>query len=260
MSVKQNESPMDIFKREQDTQIKNMTEDTKTIDLAREFMRHIGKYRYSYHNTWMNRPIIQMQQDIVSLQEMVMKVRPDLIIETGIAHGGSIVLSASLLHLLDYEDEFYGNSKIKREVVGIDIEIRKHNRIAIEAHPMNNYITMLEGSSVDEDLLENVYRIAGEHQTVMVLLDSNHTHDHVLAELNAYAKLVSEGSYIVVYDTFIEFDSCDFPDRPWGRGNNPYTAVQEFLRDHPEFVVDSMIENKSLLTVCPGGWLKRVTK
>lgn len=231
-----------------------MTQDKNTKRIGRLFMDHVTDYKYGYYFTWMGRPIIQHPQDIVALQEIIMEVKPDPIIETGIAHGGSLILSASMLALLDITAPIAG---IEREVVGIDIEIRPHNRAAIEAHPMYHKITMLEGSSTAPDIAEEVRKIAEGHTTIMVLLDSCHTEGHVLGEMELYAPLVSEGSYLVVYDTLVEFEDKPHTDRPWGKGNNPYTAVQKFLRTHDEFSVDEEIEQKIVITSCPGGWLKR---
>jgi cephalosporin hydroxylase len=220
--------------------------------------------KYSYHFTWLGRPIIQYPQDIVSIQEIIWEVKPDLIIETGIAHGGSLVFSASMLTLLDVceaiqADEMFDPKKPKRKVIGIDIDIRPHNRRAIEAHPMSHRIEMIEGSSIAPEVVAQVREKAKGYERILVCLDSNHTHDHVLAELNAYAPLVSVGSYCVVFDTIIEdMPPGSFPDRPWGKGNNPKTAVWEFHKGHPEFEIDKSIQHKLLITVAPDGYLKRV--
>ena len=201
---------------------------------------------------------------MVAIQEIVWQVRPTLIIETGIAHGGSLILSASMLALLDYCEAVESGTPIdpldsKRKVVGIDIEIREHNRVAIEVHPMASKIEMIEGSSTEQAVVNKVAEIAEDHSSVLVLLDSNHTHEHVLRELNSYATLVSVGSYCVVFDTFVEDMPLGyFADRPWDKGNSPRTAVDDFLKDHSEFVVDELIQNKLLITVAPGGYLKRV--
>jgi len=243
-----------LFQQEKEENIRAMTQDKNTKRIGRLFMNHVTDYKYGYYFTWMGRPIIQHPQDIVALQEIVMEVRPDLIIETGIAHGGSLILSASMLELLDICEPLDG---LRREVVGIDIEIRPHNRAAIEAHPMYRKITMLEGSSTDPEIVEQVQAIAAGHKMVMVLLDSCHTEEHVLREMEHYGPLVSVGSYLVVYDTLVEFEDKTHADRPWGKGNNPYTAVQAFLRAHSEFSVDKGIEQKIVLTSCPGGWLRR---
>lgn len=248
-------NPVEQFHQENKADIQAMTADHNTKRIGSLFMEHVTDYKYSYHYTWMGRPIIQIPQDIVNLQEIIMTVKPDLIIETGIAHGGSLILSSSMLELLDSCEPIAG---CKREVVGIDIDIREHNRKAIEEHPMYKHITMLEGSSIAPEIVQKVHEIAKNHTKIMVLLDSCHSHEHVLAELNCYASLVSVGSYVVVYDTIVEFQDRDYPDRPWGKGNNPYTAVQEFLKQHPEFKNDEVIEQKSVITCCPGGWLKRL--
>jgi cephalosporin hydroxylase len=192
-------------------------------------------------------------------------VRPDLIVETGIAHGGSLVLSASLLALLDMCDalvrgESLDPSRSPRRVLGVDVEIRAHNRAAIEAHPLAGRIDMIEGSSVAEATIAAVRERARGFATVMVFLDSNHTHDHVLAELEAYAPLVTPGSYCVVFDTIVaDMPKSMFPDRPWGPANNPKTAVHAYLAAHPEFAIDRAIHDKLLLTVAPDGYLKRLS-
>lgn len=243
------------FQKENEQDIQAMTQDRNTKRIGNLFLNHVGDYKYVYHFTWMGRPIIQCPSDIVAIQEIIMEVQPDLIIETGIAHGGSIILSASMLELLDI---FAPSAEVRREVVGIDIEIRPHNRVAIEAHPMYRKITMLEGSSTAPEIVQQVRAIASKHKTILVLLDSCHTEEHVFSELELYGPFVSKGSYIVVYDTSVEFEDKPHIDRPWGKGNNPYTAVQRFLKIHPDFEVDKVIENKYVITSCPGGWLKRV--
>lgn len=221
-------------------------------------------YKYSYNFSWLGRPIIQYPQDMVAIQDIIWSVKPDLIIETGIAHGGSLVLSASMLAMLDYSDAVEGRSCLdpkcsKRRVVGIDIDIRAHNLAAIEAHPMSHLITMIEGSAIAPSVVAQVHDLAKKYETVLVILDSNHTHDHVLAELEAYAPLVSVNSYCVVFDTIIEDVRADyFANRPWGPGNNPKTAVWKYLKDHPEFEINKSIQHKLLITVAPDGYLKRI--
>lgn len=222
---------------------------------ARTFMRESTQPKYSYNFSWLGRPIIQYPQDIVAMQELIWALQPDLIIETGIAHGGSLILYASLLEL----NAVAGGPPDAR-VVGIDIDIRAHNRAAIEAHPFFRRIDMIEGSSVDEAVVAEVRAVAARHERVLVCLDSNHTHGHVLAELEAYAPMTSIGSYCVVFDTVIEdLPPGMFPDRPWGPGDNPKTAVQAFLASHPEFEVDERVDDKLLVTVAPGGYLKRIS-
>ena len=220
--------------------------------------------KYSYHFEWLGRPIIQYPQDMVAMQELIWSVKPDLIIEMGIAHGGSLMLSASMLALLDYTDAVDSAQPLdpkasNRRVLGVDIDIRSHNRLAIEAHPMAHKIEMIQGSSIDAEIISQVHEYAERYNRILVCLDSNHTHDHVLAELEAYAPLTSKGSYCVVFDTIIE-DLPDkmFPDRPWGVGNNPKTAVWDFLKTHSEFEIDKRVDHKLLISVAPDGYLKRV--
>ncbi len=241
------------YQQEKREDLAHIATDSAVKRAASDFLEKAGVYRYGYYFTWMGRPIIQLPQDIIALQEIIMTVKPDLIIETGIAHGGSLVFYASMLELL-------GNTE--GQVVGIDIDIRAHNRTAIKSHPMFHRITMLEGSSVAPEIVQKVHNIAKNHEVILLCLDSCHTHKHVLGELNAYSNLVSVGSYAVVFDTAIEFTTSPPPTgggtRPWGKDNNPYTAVRAFLLEHPEFEPDHFIEDKIVLTSCIGGYLKRV--
>jgi len=243
--------------------IRAMGADKALQDNAHALFLEMCRYRYSYHFDWMGRPIIQFPQDIVAMQELIWEVKPDLIIETGIAHGGSLVFSASMLALLDLCEatqagQMLDTSKPRRRVLGIDIDIREHNRRAIEAHPMASRISMIQGSSIAPEVVDEVHAFARDYSRVLVCLDSNHTHEHVLAELEAYAPLTSVGSYCVVFDTVVEdMPKSMFPDRPWGPGNNPKTAVHEYLKSHPEFEIDRDIQNKLLLTVAPDGYLRR---
>jgi cephalosporin hydroxylase len=228
------------------------------------FMLASTEPKYSYNFSWQGRPIIQYPQDMVAMQELIWSIKPDLIIETGIAHGGSLIFSASMLAQLDMCDAIEAGQKFdpkisRRKVLGIDIDIRTHNRAAIEAHPMASRIQMIQGSSIAPEIIEQVRTAAANYSRVLVYLDSNHTHDHVLAELQAYAPLTSKGSYCVVFDTMIEDMPKEmFPDRPWGPGDNPKTAVWEYLKTHPEFEIDKSIQHKLLITVAPDGYLKRV--
>lgn len=234
------------------------------LDAGRAFFQASAAHLYSYNFHWLGRPIIQYPQDMMAMQELIWQVRPDLVVETGIAHGGSLILSASMLALLDYCDAVENNelldpAKPKRRVVGVDIDIRAHNRASIEAHPMSNRIDMIQGSAIAPEVIEEIRRHAEGKQTVLVCLDSNHTHDHVLAELEAYAPLVTPGSYCVTFDTVIEDMPPDsFPDRPWGVGNNPKTAVWDFVARHPEFEIDRNMDHRLLISVAPEGYLKRV--
>ncbi len=234
------------------------------ISAGQEFLRSTTEPKYSYNFSCLGRPIIQYPQDMVAMQELIWEIKPDLIIETGIAHGGSLILSASMLALLDMTDAIESGITLnpresRRKVLGIDIDIRAHNRAAIEAHPMASRIQMIQGSSIAPEIIGQVYAIAANYPRILVFLDSNHTHDHVLAELEAYAPLTSRDSYCVVFDTVVEDMPKEmFPDRPWGPGNNPKTAVWEYLKTHPEFEIDKSIQHKLLITVAPDGYLKRV--
>jgi len=256
--------PEQLFKAKRSEQIQKLGENEAIAELTNSWMNAANQLKYSYHYEWQGRPIIQYPQDIVAMQELIWEVKPDLIIETGIAHGGSLVFSASMLALLDISDAIESGSslnpgKTKRKVLGIDIDIRPHNREAIEAHPMSSRIDMIQGSSIECNVIDQVKDIATSYERVMVCLDSNHTHDHVLAELKAYAPLTSVSSYCVVFDTIIEDMPTEmFPSRPWSRGNNPKTAVWEYLKNHPEFKVDKDIQHKLLVTVAPDGYLKRI--
>ncbi len=204
-------------------------------------------YKYSYNFTWLGRPIIQLPQDIVAIQEIIWTTRPDVVIETGVAHGGSLILSASILELLGGDGQ----------VIGIDVDIREQNRVEIEKHPLSKRITLIEGSSVDDHMIDRVQEIINGKQSVMVTLDSNHTHKHVLEELRLYSSMVTRGCYLVVLDTIVEEMTDDnFTDRPWGVGNNPKTAVREFLRENDRFEIDKELENRLLLTVAPDGYLQ----
>jgi cephalosporin hydroxylase len=252
------------FERERRENIAGLGQDYILKDRAFQWFQHSLQHKYSYNFSSLGRPIIQYPQDMVAIQELVWQIRPDLIIETGIAHGGSLILSASMLALIDYCDAVSSGQVLdphttQRRVLGIDIDIRAHNRAAIEAHPMSHRIDMIQGSSIATDVIAQVHRIAQAHRRILVILDSNHTHDHVLAELEAYAPLVSRDSYCIVFDTVVEdLPNAMYPDRPWGKGNNPKTAVHEFLSARKDFAIDEAIEAKLQITVAPDGYLKRV--
>jgi cephalosporin hydroxylase len=243
----------------------NSNADNQELRVATQvFNRESLKSGYSYNFSSLGRPIIQYPQDMVAMQELIWEVKPDLIIETGIAHGGSIIMSASMLALLDMCEAIEVGAvldpkKSKRKVLGLDIDIRQHNREAIEAHPMSTRIQMIQGSSIAPEVIEQVKAVAKNYQRVLVCLDSNHTHDHVLAELKAYAPLTSVGSYCVVFDTIVEdMPKAMFPDRPWGPGDNPKTAVWEYLKTHSQFEIDKSIDHKLLISVATDGYLKRL--
>ena len=257
-------NPTDSFQQEVATNIANLGQDKDLQALSRVWAREVGPYKWAYNFSWFGRPAIQFPNDAWAIQELVWLVKPDLIIETGIAHGGSLIFSASMLALLDICDAVEAGVTLdpkssRRKVLGIDIDIRLHNRAAIEAHPMASRIEMIQGSSIAPDVVKQVHAVAKNYSRVLICLDSNHSHDHVLAELLAYAPLTSKESYCVVFDTLIE----DMPeamsaDRPWGPGDNPKTAVWEYLKTHPEFEIDKEIQHKLLITVAPDGYLKRM--
>jgi len=252
------------FKEECAAEISAIGKNSALANLTNDWMQSANQLKYSYHFEWQGRPIIQYHQDIVAMQELIWSIKPDLIIETGIAHGGSLIFSASMLTLLDMCEAIesgtvFDPKSSKRKVLGLDIDIRQHNREAIEAHPMSSRIQMIQGSSIAPEIVEQVKSIAKNYQRVLVCLDSNHTHDHVLAELEAYAPLTSVDSYCIVFDTIIEdMPKSFFFDRSWGPGNNPKTAVREYLKTHPEFKIDKQICNKLLITVAPGGYLIKI--
>lgn len=255
---------MSNFDKEVADRISAVSGNRSLIDSAQTFMLESIATGYSYNYHWMGRPIIQYPQDMVAMQELVWNVKPDLIIETGIAHGGSLIMNASFLAILDYCDAISSGEMLdpktpKRKVLGVDIDIRPHNLEAIKNHPMSNRIDMIQGSSIDPTIIQEVKEYTKGYKNIMVCLDSNHTHDHVLAELQAYADLTSKGSYCVVFDTVVE----DMPkplsgDRPWGPGDNPKTAVWKFLKNNSDFEIDADIQNKLLITVAPDGYLKRI--
>lgn len=241
------DNPIEKFKEECKKEIEAQKNDQELKKAAKIYFDLAGAHKYSYHFTWMGRPIIQYPEDIVAMQELIWEVKPDLIIETGIAHGGSLLFYASMLELL-------GGDGL---VVGIDIDIREHNRAEIEKHPMYKRVRMIEGSSIDADIVEQVKAIAQDKKKIMVVLDSCHTHEHVLAELEMYSPIVTKDSYLVVFDTVVEdMPENAFSDRPWGRKNNPKTAVKEFLKRNDRFVIEDEIESKLLITVAPSGYLK----
>lgn len=242
------------FKEDGEREIMLQGSDAALQQATRDWVNRANARKYSYHFEWLGRPIIQYPQDILAMQELIWTVQPDLIIETGIAHGGSVIFMASMLEL-----NAACGGPAAAEVVGVDIDIRAHNRAAIEAHPMSKRITLIQGSSIAPDVVAQVQARATGKSRILISLDSNHTHQHVLAELEAYAPLTTVNSYCVVFDTVIEDMPADmFPDRPWGPGNNPKTAVWQYLKSHPEFEIDKSIDYKLLISVAPDGYLKRV--
>jgi cephalosporin hydroxylase len=276
MTNKRALDPVEDFRNRVAENIRKAGQDRAFIELSNVWNQAAIRHGYFQNFTWLERPVIQGPQDLYATQELIWACRPDLVIETGIAHGGSLVMSASMLALLDYCDAIEANTTLdpkasRRKVVGVDIDIRPHNRAAIDAHPMRHKIHSIQGSSVAPDTAEQVAAQARDYERVMVFLDSNHTHDHVLEELELYAPYVSKGSYCVVWDTGVE----DLPDemcadRPWGKGNNPKTAVWEYMRRLKDegrkardggdlrFEYDHTIEHKIMITASPDGFLKRV--
>jgi len=241
-------NPIEQFLQECRNEVSAMGKDAAIQKEGLDFVTKAEKYKYSYHFTWMGRPIIQYPQDMIAMQELIWKVQPDLIIETGVAHGGSLIYYASILELIG-----------KGEVLGIDIDIREHNRVEIEKHPMFKRIKLVQGSSISDEVMQEVKKVSAGKKTVMVSLDSNHTHEHVLEELKLYSPFVTKDSYLIAFDTVVEdMPENFFTDRPWGKGDNPKTAVHEFLKTNDDFVIDSSIQHKLLITVAPDGYLKRV--
>lgn len=244
--------------------LKKQSEDKDFKGLSNIWNRVAINYKYAYNFTWLGRPILQVPQDIYAMQELIWKIKPDLIIETGIAHGGSLIMSASMLALLDYCEGYSLDDPSGREVIGIDIEIRQHNRKAISEHPLFPLITLIEGSSISSDVTKQVIEKYNYHDRVMVFLDSNHTHEHVLAELQVYAPMVTKLSYCVVFDSGIEVlpeYMLKNNDKPWGKGNNPKTAIHEFLKldnNVTEFEIDKDLENKLMITSTSDGFLRRI--
>ena len=255
---------MKNFLGEVEGRVKSYKDEEEMRKAAADFMLSSTKPKYCYNFSWQSRPIIQYPQDMVAMQEIIWKVKPDLIIEMGIAHGGSLIYNASILAMLDMceaikEHRIIDPKISERKILGVDIDIREHNKTEIEKHPMSSRIEMIEGSSISPEIIEKVRDYAKDYKCILVCLDSNHTHEHVLAELEAYAPLTSVGSYCVVFDTIIEDLPKDaYPDRPWGPGDNPKTAVYDYLKNHPDFEIDKNIFEKLLISVCPDGFLKKL--
>ncbi len=256
---------MNDFQKEVVSRIKKNSKNSSLVKAASNFMSESINPKYSYNYSSLGRPIIQYPQDMIAIQEIIWETKPDLIIETGIAHGGSLIMSASMLAILDMCEAIETgedlNPKVsERKVIGIDIDIRTHNREAIENHPMSSRIQMIEGSSISSEIVQKVQEEAKKYKKILVCLDSNHTHDHVFAELKAYAPLTTVGSYCVVFDTIVDDMPEDtYPNRPWGEGNNPKTAVYEYLKTNSKFEIDKSIQGKLLISVAPDGYLKRIS-
>lgn len=241
------------FDKEIKQRIKLNSKNKDLIKTGNKFLLSSLKCKYSYNYKWLNRPIIQYPQDIVAIQELITDIEPDLIIECGVAHGGSIILSSSMLALLNIKE------KKKRKVLGIDIEIKPKNKKAIKKHYLNSYIQLIEKSSIEKETINIVRKISKNFKKIMVFLDSNHTYEHVLSELTLYSEFVSKNSYIVVFDTTIgKFKNKNlFPNRPWGFENNPLKAVRYFLNKNKNFLIDKNLNNKLIVSQCFDGFLKK---
>ncbi|MGH2554017.1 MAG: cephalosporin hydroxylase family protein [Chitinophagaceae bacterium] len=240
-------NPIEQFEQERKARIDSFENNRHLKEAARQFNIESNKVMYSYNFSWMGRPIIQYPQDMIAMQELIWKIKPDLIIETGVAHGGSLIYYASVMELIGHG-----------EIIGIDIDIRAHNRKEIESHPMFKRITLIQGSSIDESVVGAVSEKAKGKNTIMVCLDSNHTHEHVAEELRLYNNFVTKDSYLVVFDTIVEDMPQGMYDRSWDKGDNPKTAVWDFLEKNKNFAIDKSIDNKLLISVAPDGYLKRI--
>ena len=234
------------------------------IEIAQKFMIESVKNKYSYNFSWLSRPIIQYPQDIINIQELIWNLKPDCIIETGIAHGGSVIFNASLLCLLELENatnenNVFDHTNPLRKVYAVDIDIREHNLNEINNHFLKNRIELFEGSSIDKKIFNKIKKSVREFKKILVILDSNHSHDHVLSELKLYSDLVSKDSFCIVMDTIIDdLPKSLSPDRPWGPNNSPKSAVKEFLKTNKLFQIETKFEEKALITVAPSGFLKRI--
>lgn len=225
-----------------------MAKDAKLKQQALDVLVESDRHGWSYQWSWLGLPIIQMPPDVIATQEVIWETKPDVIVETGVARGGSLILYASILQLIG-----------KGKVIGIDIDIRPHNRDSIESHPLAHRIELIQGSSIDENLVADVRKRIPAGSKVMVILDSNHTHQHVYDELKLYAPLVTEGQFLIVADTVVEdIPAQEHRPRPWGPGDNPATAMQAFLKEDQRFAPDPFINAKLLITSSPGGYLRRV--
>ena len=258
-----NLDPVSLFENECAEESYKQARDNSFIKLSDSWLNKSWRHKYTYHFKWMDRPIIQMPQDILALQEIIWKVKPDLIIETGIAHGGSICLSASLLALLEMEDNYNKNdinkTKTNRKVIGIDVDIRKHNKEKLNNHFLSEKMVMIEASSVEFKTFEKVKEISQDFSNILVILDSNHTDEHVLKELNLYGSLVSQNSYCIVFDTIIEkMDDAFSKDRPWSKENSPKSAIEKFLKTNESFEIDYSVDDRLILSMAPGGFLKKI--
>jgi hypothetical protein len=245
-----NQEPIQQFLDERNADIERMGSDQELRQKSIDWMIHADRYKYTYNYSWMGRPIIKFPNDMVIQQELMWELKPDLVIETGIAHGGSIIFTASMMEMMN----------IDGEVVGIDVDIRPHNRTKIEAHPMMKRITMYEGDSVSDAMVEKVRVHTNGKKCVMVILDSLHSHAHVYKELRSYAPMTTLGSYCILPDTFIEFFPKGYysETRPWDVGNNPHSAMKQYISETDNFEIDHARTDKAMITETIDGYLKRV--
>lgn len=241
------------FVQQRSELVAELGSNSEMADLTNRWLGKAQQLGYSYNFDWLGLPIIQYPQDIVAMQELIWRLQPEVVVETGIARGGSLIFYASMLELLETCTGAKGG-----RVIGIDIDIRQPNREAIETHPLSHRIDLVQGSSVDPAIIEQVRSLVGDAKRVLVCLDSNHTHDHVLGELHAYAPMTTPGSYCVVFDTLVEHLPDEaIGDRPWGHGNNPLTAVKAFLAETDMFEIDSRLDDKLQISVARQGYLRR---
>jgi cephalosporin hydroxylase len=224
-----------------------MNQDPAMTQAVKTFLGKTFTYGYYRNFKWLGRPIIQYPQDIIALQELIWDYRPTLVLETGVAHGGALIFYASILELIGG----------RGDVVGIEVEFREHNKKATAEHPLAKRISVIEGSSTDAAVIDRVRKLAAQHERVMVILDSLHTHEHVLAELRAFSPLVKKGGPLVVYGTSTgEIDPSIDLKREWTTTRNPKSALEEFMRENDRFVVDHEINDKLMITDAPGGYLR----
>jgi cephalosporin hydroxylase len=232
----------------------------KTFDWM--FDKTMWKYQYNFN--WLNFPIVQYPQDVLAFQELIWYAKPDLIIETGVSQGGSVMFSASILAMIEYEEAYKNNTLLdpnnpNRMVLGIDIFLEEHTKKELENNALSKRIKILNGSSTDESIIKQVHEYSKNFNNIMVFLDSDHRCKHVLEELNNYASLVTIGNYCIVGDTIVEYmPEGAYVSRGWGRGNNPKNAVDLYLKENDLFEIDETIQNKLLITSCINGFLKRV--
>ncbi|MDP2156434.1 MAG: CmcI family methyltransferase [Nitrospirota bacterium] len=229
------------------TSAREMAADEALKKDALDVLVRADQYRWIHQTNWMGEPILNLPQDMFALQEIIFRTRPKFIIESGVAWGGSLLFYATLMEVLGGE-----------RIIGIDIFIPEDLRERIYAHKkLSERITLINSSSIEESTVSRVKSIIGDSREVMVILDSYHTHEHVLKELRSYSPFVGQGHYIVCGDTVVEnIPVQEHRTRPWVPGNNPRTAVREFLKENGRFAVDTAIENKLLFTCNPGGYLR----